>query len=456
MSASSSARLDSGTNPLASFFIARPIFAIVLAIATVLAGVIGIYSLSISQYPDIAPVTVSVSATYPGATAEAVENSVTTKIENAMTGLDGLLYMESTSSIGAASISLTFDNSIDPEPAQVEVQNRLSRVESQLPNVVQQLGVTASRSASGILMIGNLVSLDARYSSSQLSDILSSRVEKRIERVDGVGSIQSFGSGYAMRIWLDPMALEQYQLTPADVVSAIGAQNTQVSAGSIGASPAVKGQQITANIVAQTQLDNTDAFEAILLKTESNGSTVRLGDVARVEIGPESYARSSTYNGMPSAGFGVQLASGANAISTANNVHEALDQLAGSLPKGVEIAYSYETTPFVVLSIEKVVETLVEAIILVFLVLLVFLQNLRATIIPMIAVPVVLMGTFGVLAAFGYSINTLTMFAMVLAIGLLVDDAIVVVENVERIMSEEGLQPARGDTASRWARSPAR
>ncbi|MCB1485874.1 MAG: efflux RND transporter permease subunit, partial [Bauldia sp.] len=439
MNARSALRGGAGSNPLANFFIGRPIFAMVLAIATVFAGVIGIYSLSISQYPDIAPVTIRVGATYSGATAEAVENSVTTKLESAMTGLDGLLYMESSSSTGSASISLTFDNSVDPELAQVEVQNRVARVESQLPEAVQQRGVTVSRSPSGILMIGNLVSLDGRYSSSELSDIMSGRIEERIERVDGVGSIQSFGSGYAMRIWLDPMALEQYQLTPADVVSAIGDQNVQVSAGSIGASPAVKGQQLTANIVAQTQLETAEAFEAILLKTEADGSTVRLQDVARVELGLESYGQSSTFNGMPAAGFGVQLASGANAITTANNVHAALDELAGSLPEGVEIAYSYETTPFVELSIEKVAETLIEAIVLVFLVLLVFLQNFRATIIPMIAVPVVLMGTFAVLAALGFSINMLTMFAMVLSIGLLVDDAIVVVENVERIMADEGL-----------------
>ena len=426
-------------NALASFFIARPVFAIVLAIATLLSGVMGIYSLSISQYPDVAPVTVRISASYSGATAEAVENSVTTKIESVLTGLEGLLYMESTSNTGSASISLTFASGTDPELAQVEVQNKLARVESQLPEAVQDAGVSVSRSPSGILMIGNIISRDGRYTSSELSDIMSSSIEERIERLDGVGSVQAFGSGYAMRIWLDPDQMQKYQLVPSDVTTAIKAQNAQVAAGSIGSTPVVRGQQLKASIVAQTQLTSADEFKKIILKTATDGSVVRLGDVARVEIGLESYGQSSTFNGMPAAGFGVQLASGANAITTAEAVHTELDSLAGSLPEGVEIAYSYETTPFVELSIEKVVETLIEAIVLVFLVLLLFLQNLRATLIPMIAVPVVLLGTFGVLAALGYSINMLTMFAMVLAIGLLVDDAIVVVENVERVMSEEGL-----------------
>ena len=426
-------------NALASFFIARPVFAIVLAIATLLGGVMGIYSLSISQYPDVAPVTVRIGANYSGATAEAVENSVTTKIESVLTGLEGLLYMESTSNTGSASISLTFASGTDPELAQVEVQNKLARVESQLPEAVQNAGVTVSRSPSGILMIGNIVSRDGRYTSSELSDIMSSSIEERIERLDGVGSVQSFGSGYAMRIWLDPDQMQKYQLVPSDVTAAIQAQNAQVAAGSIGATPVVRGQQLKASIVAQTQMTSADEFKKIILKTAPDGSVVRLGDVARVEIGLEKYGQSSTYNGMPAAGFGVQLASGANAITTADAVHAELDSLAGSLPEGVEIAYSYETTPFVELSIEKVVHTLIEAVVLVFLVLLLFLQNLRATLIPTIAVPVVLLGTFGVLAALGYSINMLTMFAMVLAIGLLVDDAIVVVENVERIMTEEGL-----------------
>jgi multidrug efflux pump len=433
--------LPSPRNALASFFIARPVFAIVLAIATLLSGGMGIYSLSISQYPDIAPVTVRVSATYSGATAEAVENSVTKKIESAMTGLDGLLYMESSSSTGSASIELTFASGTDPELAQVEVQNKLSRVESQLPDAVQDAGLRVNRSPSGILMIGNIISRDGRYTSDELSDIMSSQIEDRIERLDGVGGVQSFGAGYAMRIWLDPAALLKYQLVPSDVTAAIKAQNAQVAAGSIGATPVVKGQQLKASIVAQSQMTSVDEFRRISLKTAADGSVVRLSDVARVEVGLESYGQRSSFNGMPAAGFGVQLASGANAITTANLVHAELDSLQDSLPEGVEIAYSYETTPFVELSIEKVVETLIEAVALVFLVLLLFLQNIRATLIPMIAVPVVLLGTFGVLAGLGYSINMLTMFAMVLAIGLLVDDAIVVVENVERIMREEHLPP---------------
>ncbi len=424
---------------LASFFIKRPIFAIVLAIGTMLAGVLGIYNLSVSQYPDIAPTTIRVHASYRGASADAVENSVTTVLESAMTGLEGLTYMSSSSSTGSSMLTLTFDSSVNRDLAQVHVQNNLSRVERQLPSAVQSSGINVFASTESILMIGNIVSTDGRYSTNQLSDIMTNSVEPTIERVEGVGGIQSFGSGYAMRIWLDPLSLEQYQLTPSDITSAISAQNSQVAVGYIGSSPVVKGQQLYATVTAQSLLTSVDDFKRVILKSNEDGSTVRLGDVARVEIGLQSYGSSTTYNGMNAAGFGVQLASGANAIDTANRVHAAFDALKPSLPEGVTIRYSYETTPFVELSIEKVVETLIEAIALVFIVLFVFLQNFRATLIPMIAIPVVLMGTFGVLAALGYSINTLTMFAMVLAIGLLVDDAIVVVENVERIMSTEGL-----------------
>lgn len=424
---------------LASFFIARPVFAIVLAIVTCLAGAVGIYTLPISQYPEIAPTTVSIRATYTGASAEAVENSVTTVIESAMTGFSDLLYMASSSSTGSASVTLTFGSTIDPDIAQVQVQNKLALVESRLPEAVQQAGLTVNRSGSSILMIGNIISTDGTFTSDELADIMSTTVEPVIEQVEGVGGIQSFGSGYAMRIWLDPLSLAQYNLTPADVTGAIEQQNVQVSVGTIGSSPTVEGQQLRATVTAQTQLQTVEEFENIILVSAEGGATVRLSDVGRVELGLESYGQSSTYNGVPAAGFGVQLASGANAINTADGVHEALDGLANALPDGVEVVYSYETTPFVELSIEKVIHTLVEAIILVFIVLLVFLQNWRATIIPMIAVPVVMLGTFGILAALGYSINTLTMFAMVLAIGLLVDDAIVVVENVERVMSEEHL-----------------
>jgi len=422
---------------IASFFISRPIFAIVLAIVVSLAGIVGITSLPISQYPEIAPTTIRIGATYSGANAEAVENSVTTVIESALTGFTDLLYMESTSSTGSANISLTFGANIDADIAQVQVQNKLALVESRLPEAVQDAGLTVNRSGSSILMIGNIVATNGDYTTDQLSDIMSSTVEPRIEQVEGVGGIQSFGGGYAMRIWLDPLAMAQFSLTSADVTSAIQQQNQQVSVGTLGNSPKVQGQQLAVIVTAQTQLQTVEEFENIILVSAADGSTVRLKDVARVEIGLESYGSSSTYNGMPSAGFGVQLASGANAIDTAEGVHEALDSLASALPDGVEIAYSYETTPFVELSIEKVIHTLFEAILLVFVVLLLFLQNWRATLIPMIAVPVVMLGTFGILALLGYSINTLTMFAMVLAIGLLVDDAIVVVENVERIMAEE-------------------
>ncbi|MBB3410800.1 multidrug efflux pump [Rhizobium sp. BK316] len=426
---------------MAKFFIRRPIFAWVIAITIMLAGLLGIFTLSISQYPDIAPTTVRINASYRGASAETVEKSVTTLIEDGMTGLDDLTYMTSTSSTGSASISLTFGTSINPDIAQVQVQNKLQLVQSQLPGDVIDAGISVTRSTSSILLVGSLVSTDGKRTSVDLGNIMSTSIEDQIQRLEGVGSINVFGSGYAMRVWLDPFKLQKYQLTPGDVTSAIQAQNTQVSVGSLGAQPAVPGQQINVTITAQSQLTTVADFEHIILKVEKDGSTVRLSDVARVEIGQESYGGSSRYNGLPSSGFAINLAIGANAIDTAARVRTALETIGRGLPEGVEITYPYDTTPFVELSIEKVVHTLIEAIVLVFVVLLIFLQNLRATLIPTIAVPVVLLGTFGILAVTGYSINTLTMFAMVLAIGLLVDDAIVVVENVERIMSEEKLSP---------------
>lgn len=426
---------------MAKFFIRRPIFAWVIAITIMLAGLLAIFTLSISQYPDIAPTTVRINTSYRGASAETVEKSVTTIIEDGMTGLDDLTYMTSTSSTGSASISLTFGTSINPDIAQVQVQNKLQLVQSQLPGDVIDAGISVTRSTSSILLVGSLVSTDGKRTSVDLGNIMSTSIEDQIQRLEGVGSINVFGSGYAMRVWLDPFKLQKFQLTPGDVTSAIQAQNTQVSVGSLGAQPAVPGQQINVTITAQSQLTTVADFEHIILKVEKDGSTVRLSDVARVEIGQESYGGSSRYNGLPSSGFAVNLAIGANAIDTATRVRAALETIGRGLPEGVEITYPYDTTPFVELSIEKVVHTLIEAIVLVFVVLLIFLQNLRATLIPTIAVPVVLLGTFGVLAVTGYSINTLTMFAMVLAIGLLVDDAIVVVENVERIMSEEKLSP---------------
>lgn len=426
---------------MAKFFIRRPVFAWVIAIVIMLGGALAIATLSISQYPEIAPTTVQITASYNGASAETVEKSVTTIIEDGMTGLDDLTYMSSASSTGRATITLTFGNSVLPDIAQVQVQNKLQLVQSQLPDVVQQAGIEVARSTSSILMVGALVSTDGKRNSVDLGDVFSTQIEDSVKRLEGVGSINIFGSGYAMRIWLDPFKLQKYQLTAADVTSAIQAQNTQVSVGALGGLPAEKGQQLTVTMTAQSQLTTVDEFERIILKVEQDGATVRLSDVARAEIGQETYGGESRQNGLSSTGFAVNLATGANALDTAARVKAELATLAPTLPEGVEITYPYDTTPFVELSIEKVVHTLIEAIILVFVVLLIFLQNLRATLIPMIAVPVVLLGTFGILAVAGYSINTLTMFAMVLAIGLLVDDAIVVVENVERIMDEEGLGP---------------
>lgn len=426
---------------MSKFFIRRPIFAWVIAIVIMLGGALAISTLSISQYPEIAPPTVRISASYTGASADTVKKTVTQIIEDGMTGLDGLTYMTSSSTTAQATITLTFDNSVDPDIAQVQVQNKLQLVTTQLPSVVQDLGIEVTKSTSSILLVGALVSTDGKKSSADLGDIFSTQIEDQVKRLQGVGSINSFGSAFAMRIWLDPFKLKKFQLTPADVTSAIEAQNTQVSVGSVGGLPSVEGQQLNVTMTAQSQLTTVPEFERIILKVDTSGANVRLGDVARVEIGQESYTSTSRSDRQPASGFAVNLATGANALDTAALVKAKLAQIAPSLPQNVKIIYPYDTTPFVSLSIEKVVHTLIEAIILVFFVLLIFLQNLRATLIPMIAVPVVLLGTFGILALTGYSINTLTMFAMVLAIGLLVDDAIVVVENVERIMSEEGLGP---------------
>ncbi len=426
---------------MAKYFIRRPIFAWVIAIIIMLGGALAISTLSISQYPEIAPTTVRISATYTGASAETVEKSVTSIIEDGMTGLDDLTYMTSSSSTGSATITLTFGNTIDPDIAQVQVQNKLQLVQSQLPDVVQSNGLSVTRSTSSILLVGALVSTDGERSPVELGDIFTSQIEDQIKRLEGVGSIQIFGTGYAMRVWLDPLKLNKFQLTPTDITSAIQAQNTQVSVGSIGGQPVMEGQQLNVTVTAQSQLQTVGDFESIILKVETDGATVRLSDVSRIEIAQEEYSTNTRANRKPATGFAVNLATGANALDTAARVKAALNTVAPSLPENVVITYPYDTTPFVELSIEKVVHTLIEAIVLVFFVLLIFLQNLRATLIPMIAVPVVLLGTFGILALTGYSINTLTMFAMVLAIGLLVDDAIVVVENVERIMSEEGLSP---------------
>ncbi|WP_421989392.1 efflux RND transporter permease subunit [Roseococcus sp.] len=427
---------------MADFFIDRPIFAWVLAIAVMLGGLLGIYTLPIAQYPEIAPTTVRISASYPGASAETVENSVTKIIEQGMTGLENLDYMSaSSSSSGQASVQLTFASGVDPDIAQVQVQNKLQLVESQLPDAVVAQGITVTKSTSSILMVAALVSTDGSLSSEDLGDYFTSRFEDAIKRVNGVGDINVFGSGYAMRIWLDPIKLAKFQMIPSDVAAAIAAQNRQVSAGQLGALPSIEGQQLNVTITAQSQLQTPEQFRNIILKTTTDGSIVHLADVARVEIGSDSYANTSRFNGMPAAGFGINLATGANAIDAASGVEAMLAKLSVGLPSNIKVVTAYDTTPFVKLSIEKVVETLIEAVVLVFIVMFVFLQNFRATLIPTIAVPVVLLGTFAVLSLAGYSINTLTMFAMVLAIGLLVDDAIVVVENVERVMAEEGLSP---------------
>ncbi|KZD07050.1 MULTISPECIES: efflux RND transporter permease subunit [Thalassospira] len=427
---------------MAKFFIDRPVFAWVVALVIMLAGGLSILQLPIEQYPSIAPPSVQIEATYPGASAETVENTVTQVIEQEMNGLDYLRYMSSNSSAtGSASITLTFEPEADPDIAQVQVQNKLQAAMSRLPSEVQQQGITVSKSSGSFLMVAGFVSADGSMNAEDLSDFVVSTIEDPIARVNGVGSVQVFGAQHAMRIWLDPNKLISYNLTVSDVSSAIEAQNTEVTAGQIGGAPSVPGQQINATITAQSKLTTVDEFANILLRVNTDGSQVRLGDVARIEIGGESYEVVARYNAQAATGIGINLATGANALDTAEAVKARLEELKPFFPQGMEVVYPYDTTPFVKVSIEEVVRTLFEAIALVFVVMFVFLQNWRATLIPTIAVPVVLLGTFGVLAAFGYSINTLTMFGMVLAIGLLVDDAIVVVENVERVMHEDGLPP---------------
>jgi len=427
---------------MARFFIDRPIFAWVIAIVVMLAGTLSIISLPIEQYPTIAPPSVSISASYAGASAETVENSVTKVIEQNMTGLDGLLYMSSQSdNSGNASISLTFASGVDPDTAQVQVQNKLSVAEASLPTTVQQQGITVTKSTSSFLMVVGLVSEDGSLTKTDLSDYAYSTLRDPLSRVDGVGNIRVFGAQYAMRIWMNPEKLTAVGLTPVDVTTAITSQNTQLAVGQLGGLPSVPNQQLNATITAQSRFTNVDQFENILLTVNTDGSQVRLKDVARVELGAESYAAESRYKGNPATGLAIQLATGANALDTADAVRKKVNELQQFFPDGVTVVYPYDTTPFVSISITEVVHTLLEAVVLVFLVMFLFLGNLRATIIPTIIVPVVLLGTFGIMAAFGFTINTLTMFGLVLAIGLLVDDAIVVVENVERVMEEDGLSP---------------
>lgn len=423
---------------MSRFFINRPIFAWVLAMLVMLIGIISVLNLPVEQYPRIAPPTITVSANYPGANAQTVENSVVQIIEQRMKGLDGLMYMSSSSSSnGGASVTLTFENGTDGDTAQVQVQNKLQAAMSSLPQEVQRQGVNVNKASSSFLMVQAFISEDGSMDRADIADYINSNVVDQLSRVEGVGDVQVFGSSYAMRIWLDPERLRSFNMMPSDVVDAIRAQNAQVSAGQLGQAPAATDQQvINATVTLQSYLKTPEEFKNILLKTDAAGGQVRLGDVAEVEIGSENYSVISLYNGQEAAGLGISLAPGSNALDTRELVGERMSQLEKNFPKGLTSVVPYDTTPFVKLSIEQVIHTLLEAILLVFIVMFIFLQNWRATIIPTLAVPVVLLGTFAVLYVAGFSVNVLTMFALVLSIGLLVDDAIVVVENVERILEE--------------------
>ncbi|EDX5596211.1 efflux RND transporter permease subunit [Salmonella enterica subsp. enterica serovar Saintpaul] len=424
---------------MANFFIRRPIFAWVLAIILMMAGALAIMQLPVAQYPTIAPPAVSISATYPGADAQTVQDTVTQVIEQNMNGIDNLMYMSSTSdSAGSVTITLTFQSGTDPDIAQVQVQNKLQLATPLLPQEVQQQGISVEKSSSSFLMVAGFVSDNPNTTQDDISDYVASNIKDSISRLNGVGDVQLFGAQYAMRIWLDANLLNKYQLTPVDVINQLKVQNDQIAAGQLGGTPALPGQQLNASIIAQTRLKDPEEFGKVTLRVNTDGSVVHLKDVARIELGGENYNVVARINGKPASGLGIKLATGANALDTATAIKA---KLAPFFPQGMKVVYPYDTTPFVKISIHEVVKTLFEAIILVFLVMYLFLQNIRATLIPTIAVPVVLLGTFAVLAAFGYSINTLTMFGMVLAIGLLVDDAIVVVENVERVMMEDNLSP---------------
>jgi multidrug efflux pump len=424
------------------FFIARPIFAIVIAILIMLTGGLSIARLAIEQYPPIAPPSIQVSATYPGASATTVENTVVQVIEQQISGVDHLVYLSATSDdFGQSTITLAFEPGTDPDIAQVQVQNKLQLAVPLLPPQVQQSGIRVTKSGTAFLIVAAFVSSDPHMSKYDIADYIVSHVQDPVSRIDGVGNINVFGTQYAMRIWLDPNKLNGYALTPVDVMNALQNQNVQISGGQLGGTPAPASQRLTASITEATLLRTPADFGSILLKVNPDGSQVRLSDVARIELGAENFNVDNKYNGQAAAGIAVQLAAGANALATAEAVRARLDELSKYFPAGMHIEYPYDTTPFVKVSLAEVVKTLFEGIALVFLVMYLFLQNIRATIIPTIAVPVVLLGTFGVLAAVGFTINTLSMFGLVLAIGLLVDDAIVVVENVERIIAEEHLSP---------------
>jgi multidrug efflux pump len=422
------------------FFVRRPVFAWVISILIMMAGVMAIHTLPVAQYPDVAPPSVKIQATYSGASAETLENSVTQVIEQQLTGLDNLLYFSSSSSSdGSVDITVTFKQGTNADTAQVQVQNKVQQAESRLPTEVQTAGVTVTKSQSNFLLIMAVYDKTDKATSSDIADWLVSNMQDPLARVSGVGSLQVFGAEYAMRIWMDPTKLAAYDLMPSDVQTAIEAQNVQISAGKIGGLPSSSTQQLTATVRAQSRLQTPEQFRNIIVKGNTGGAIVRISDVARVEMGSEDYTATSQLNGHPAAGMAVMLSPGANALDTATLVKNTLSEYQRSMPKGYDIVYPKDSTEFIKVSVQDVIKTLVEAILLVIVVMYLFMQNLRATLIPALAVPVVLLGTFGVLALFGYSINTLTLFAMVLAIGLLVDDAIVVVENVERIMRDEGL-----------------
>jgi hydrophobe/amphiphile efflux-1 (HAE1) family protein len=426
---------------MSRFFIDRPIFAWVIAILIMLAGIIAIRTLPIEQYPDIAPTQVTVSANYPGASAATIEESVTQVIEQSMQGLDGLIYLSANSSQGSASITLTFEPGTNPDIAQVQVQNKLQQAMRRLPQMVQAQGVNVVKATSGFLAIISFYADEGAMTQGELNDYVATVIADALGRVGGVGSVRQFGPPFAMRIWLNPHQLDRFKLMPADIRTAVLAQNTQVATGELGDVPAISGQLINATILAHSRLQTPQQFRDIVLRVNADGSEVRLGDVARVELGSENYGQLTWLNGQTASGIGISLTSGANALATANAVEARLQELSQFFPPGLHYARSLDNAEFVRISIREVVVTLIEAITLVVLIMYLFLGKWRATLIPAIAVPVVLLGTFGMLSVFGYSINTLTMFAMALAIGLLVDDAIVVVENVERIMHEEGLSP---------------
>jgi HAE1 family hydrophobic/amphiphilic exporter-1 len=434
---------------LSKFFLERPVFAWVISIVIMLAGGLAIYNLPVSQYPPIAPPSIAIDSFYPGASAETVENSVVQIIEQKMTGFDNMLYMSSTSdSSGAGKIELTFTPGTDPDLAWSQVQNKLQLAMASLPDVVQRQGVKVSKSTSNYLIIVGLISEDGSMDGTDLRDYAQSNIEKVLARVKGVGEVESFGSQYAMRVWLNPDKLISYNMTITDVISALRSYNVEISAGQFGAAPAVEGQRLNASIIVQNLLKTPEEFAAIPLRINKDGSVVRVKDIGRTELGTERYDVNAMFNGKPSAAMAIRQAAGANALDTAKNIRDKMDELSEYFPQGMKVIYPYDTTPFVRVAINEVVKTLFEAIFLVFIVMYLFMGNIRATLIPTMAVPVVILGTFGVLGFFGFSINMLTMFAMVLAIGLLVDDAIVVVENVERVMTEEGLPPKEATAKS--------